>query len=214
MKFPLYQHRHGLRLEAGFTLVELIVAIFGFTLIIWGLVGLFSNLFYSSTQQSNLLADTDQARQLAFKMATELRNAQTAANGAYVLDTAASQQLIFYSNADQDSSIERIRYFVQNGALYKGVTEYSGSAYNTSTEKTVLVQKDLANGGSPVFYYYDGSYTGAAGQNPLVQPVNVTQVKFVKISLQIYNKAGMQNTNAYTVTAGAAIRNIKTNLGS
>ena len=55
--------------------------------------------------------------------------------------------------------------------------------------------------------------TSASTQSSLAQPVNVTQVKFVKINLQIYNKAGVKNTNTYTVTAGAAIRNLKTNLG-
>jgi hypothetical protein len=44
-------------------------------------------------------------------------------------------------------------------------------------------------------------------------PVNATQVKFVKVNLQIYNKAGITNKNTYTITASAAIRNLKTNLG-
>ena len=36
---------------------------------------------------------TDQARNLAFQIASELRNGQSGANGAYVLDTAADQQI-------------------------------------------------------------------------------------------------------------------------
>lgn len=199
--------------EAGFTLIELVIAIFGFGLIIWGLVGLYSNIFSISSQQNGLLSDLDQARKLAFQIAFELRDAQTGNNGAYVLDTASDQQIIFYSNADLDSPIERIRYYVQNGQLWKGVTDYNGTTYNTSTEVTAVVQKDLANGANPVFYYYDGSYVGSSTQVSLIQPVNVTNVKFVKVSLQIYNKAGVKNTNTYTVTASAGIRNLKSNLG-
>ena len=201
--------------EAGFTLIELIVAISGFSLIVWGLIALFSNIFVFSNQQSGLLADTDQARRLAFQIAQEIRNGKTGADGAYVLNSAGDQQIIYFSpNADNDASIERIRYFIQNGKLYKGVTEYNGVTYNIATEQTVIVQNDLANGASPVFYYYDGNYTGTSSQTSLVQPVNVTQVKFVKVSLRIYNKAGVKNTNSYTVTASAAIRNLKTNLGN
>ena len=130
------------------------------------------------------------------------------------MDTADDQQIIYYTpNVDSDSSIERVRYYVQNGQLYKGVTEYNGSTYNTSTESSSIVQKDLANGGTPLFYYYDGSYTGSSTQVSLSQPVNVTLVKMVKLNLQIYNKAGVKNTNTYTITASAAIRNLKTNLG-
>lgn len=200
--------------RAGFTFIEIIVAIFGFTLIIGGVVALFSGIFRSSSQQSTLLSDADSARKLAFQIANEIRNAQTGSNGAYVLDTAGDQQIVYYStNADTDNSIERIRYFVQNSKLYKGTTEYNGTTYNTSTEKTVLVQNDLANGATPLFYYYDGTYLGSTTQASLVQPVNVTAVKMVKLNLQIYNKGGVKNTNTYTVTASASIRNLKTNLG-
>lgn len=202
--------------ESGFTLIEMLVAIFGFGMIIVGLVALFSNLFTVSRQQSTLLSDADLGRKLAFQIASELRNGMTGSNGAYVLDTAADQQIIFYSpNADKDSGVERIRYYVQSGKLFKGITEYNGSAYNTSTEQSAIVQSDLANASStPVFYYYDGTYTGSSTQTSLVQPVNVTAVKFVKVNLQIYNKAGVKNTNTYTITASAAIRNLKTNLGN
>lgn len=194
----------------------MVVAIFGFGLIIVGLIALFSNLFVSSSQQGGLLSDTDLARRLAFQISSELRNGVTGSNGAYVLDTAEDQQIIFYSpNADNDPGIERIRYYVQRGSLWKGVTEYNGSGYNTSTEQTYVVQKDLANSSStPVFYYYDGNYTGSSTQTSLAQPVNVTAVKFVKVNLQIYNKAGVKNTNIYTITSSATIRNLKTNLGN
>jgi type II secretory pathway component PulJ len=199
--------------KRGFTLIELLVSIFGFSLIIWGLVGLYSNIFSISSQQGSLLSDTDFARKLAFQVANELRDAQTGGTGAFVLDTAGDQQLIFYSNADYDAPIERIRYYVQNGQLWKGVTGYNGATYNTSTEVAAVVQKDLANGANPIFYYYDGSYVGSSTQVSLAQPVNVTLVKFIKVSIQIFNKAGVKNTNTYTVTASAAIRNLKTNLG-
>ena len=198
--------------EAGFSIVEMMVVIFGFTLIIGGLLTLFSGIFTTSNQQLGLLSDTDQARKLAFSIANELRNAQLGQNGSYVLDTAATSTLIFYSNADIDASIERIRYFVQNGQLWKGVVDYNGTVYDTSTEKTYLVQSNLANGANPVFYYYDGSYIGSSTQSSLAMPVNVVQVKFVKINLQIYNKAGAKKINTYTVTASGAIRNLKTNL--
>jgi len=206
---------------AGFTIIELLVVIFGFSLIAWGLIALVSNIFTFSNQQSGLLSDADQARNLAFQIASELRNAQTGSNGAYVLDTAATGTVIFYSpNADVTPDIEKVRYFVQNNQLWKGVTDYNpgapsvSTAYSTSTEQTFVVQKDLANGSAPVFYYYDGTYVGSSTQASLSAPVNVTQVKFIKVNIQIYNKAGVKNTNTYSVTAGAAIRNLKTNLGN
>jgi len=160
------------------------------------------------------LSEADQARQVTMKITNELRNAQTGMDGSYPLNLAQSQQIVFFSNADKDSGIERVRYYLQNGKLYKGLTEYNGTTYNTSTEQSLLVQNDVANSSStPLFYYFDGSYYGGAAQNPLVQPVNPTAVTFIKLNLRVYNKAGVKSSNFYTITAAGAIRNLKANLG-
>ncbi len=198
----------------GFTLVEMIVALFGFTLIAVGLIALVSNIFTASSQQGGLLAVADQARKIAFGIVDELRNAQSSSTGAYSLATAGSQTLTFYTNLDSDSAVERVRYFSQNGKLYKGILKPEGSplVYNPANEKVYAAQNDLANGANPVFYYYDGDFDGTS-DDYLVQPVNVTQAKMVKVKLDIYNKAGVKNVNTFSVTASGVVRNLKTNLG-
>ncbi len=202
----------------GFTLIELIVSVAIFSVLSLGVIALVSSVFTGSNQQAALLADSDQARKLSFRMSDELRNATTANTGAYALDTTAAQQLTFYSNIDSDANIERLRYYVQNGKLYRGVLEPSGSpvvTYNPANEVSAIVQNNLGNGATPLFYYYNDTYDGTqATATPLTQPVNVTAVRFVRLNLMVFNKAGVANTNTYTVTAGAAIRNLKTNLGN
>lgn len=200
--------------QNGFTLVEVLVAVLVFALISYGLIEMIANTLTISSQQDNLVADVNQTRKLEFSLINQLRNAQSGSNGAYPLDTAQSQQIVFYSTIGGSSAIDRIRYYLQNGKLYQGITAYNGSAYNTSTEQTTIMQSDVANGGgTPVFLYYDGTYTGSATQTPLSQPVNLTAVRFVQISLEVLQKAGVSDKNYYTVTAGGAIRNLKTNLG-
>ena len=198
--------------DAGFTLIEIIVVIFGFALIAWGVISLISNIFTINNQQGGLINGVDQARKLAYGIAFQLRNGQTGSDGSYVLASASPQQIIFFANLNSDQTVERMRYYVQNNQLWQGIIYYNGSGYPAASEAVAMVQDNLANGNNPVFYYYDGSYTGSSTQSSLVQPVNVTAVKFVKVNLQIYDKAGVKNTNYYMVTAGAAIRNLKTNL--
>jgi type II secretory pathway pseudopilin PulG len=202
-----------LSVNRGFTLVELIVVMFGFAILSFGLVALVSNVFMSSTQQANLLADSDAARSLSNKLINELRNASLSSVGAYPLDTADAQTIIFYSNVDNDADIERVRYFVQNGKLLKGIINPTGNplTYNSNNEKILTVQANLANGTSPLFYYYNGTYTGK--ESALTQPVNVTEVKTVKLDLRIFNKAGVTNSSYYTVVTHGVIRSLKTNLG-
>ncbi len=201
--------------QTGFTIVELVVSLSIFTVLSLGVIGLVSFVFTGSSQQANLLSDADQGRRIAFSINSELRNSVISETGAYPIASAGDQQLLFYSNVDKDSDIERVRYYLQNGKLYKGVVKPSGNplTYNSATETTVAVQNNVANGSTPLFFYYDETYNGTV-ENPLAQPVNVTDVRFVKLSLRIYNKAGLKNTTFYTVTAGAAIRNLKTNLAN
>ena len=200
--------------QAGFTLVELVVALFIFSLIAYGIIFLTSNIFTAATGQTSLLADTDQARKLAFQIVNELRNATYGSDGGYPLNTAQDQQIVFYTNVDTDVNPERVRYYVQNSKLYRGVSEWNGSAYDVAHEQVVLVQNDLGVGTNPVFYYYADTYTGSSSQASLVQPVSIAQVKYIKINLQLVNVAGANKTNTYTVSSSASFRNLKTNLGN
>jgi type II secretory pathway component PulJ len=196
----------------GFTLIEVITSVGIFALLVVGILALVSAILTQSSKQSTLLDDNDQARKVAFNLINQLRNAQTSASGAYALDTAANQQLIFYTNTG--SEVDRINYFIQNGKLMEGVVKPSGNpaVYNLASETDTAVQNDLVTS-VQLFYYYDGSYDGVNG-TPLTQPVNVTQVKFVKVNLTVYNKGGLSTTNSFTVTAGGTMRSLKTNLGS
>ena len=199
--------------DSGFTLIEVIASIFIFSMIIVGITSLVSGILTNSNQQTNLLANNDSAQQAAFTITKELRNAATSATGAYALTDAEDQQLIFFTNSG--GTVNRVRYYLQSGALYKGTTKPSGSplTYNLGQEVSVLVQKNVANAATPLFYYYDGNYNGVAGAS-LTQPVNVTAVKLIKINLMIYKKLTAVSTGTYTVTASGSIRNLKTNLGN
>lgn len=201
-------------LKNGFTLIEVLIAIFIFSLISVAIVMTVSNLFSAATRQSGLLADQDQARKLIFQVTNELRNAASGANGAYQLESAGDQQLVFFTNADPSTiTTQRVRYYLQNNQVYKGITKYSGGTYSASTEKTFLVQNNIASSTAPLFYYYDGDYTGSSTQTSLAQPVSAADVKFIEMNIQILNKAGVINQNFYSVTGGAAIRSVKNNLG-
>lgn len=199
----------------GFTLIELLVAISIFSVLMLGVVSLFSNVFTVNRQQGGLLADQDQVRKVSFQVMAELRNAITSNVGAYPIDTAGDQQLIFYTNQNGGTQIERIRYYIQNNTLYRGVVTPTGNplSYNIASEVVTAVQRNVSAGAVPIFYYYDDTYNGIIG-SPLTQPVNITAVRFVKLVLPIANKAGVKNTNSYSVTAMATIRSLKTNLAT
>ncbi len=205
----------GSRLKplTGFTLIEVVVVIGIFGLISGGVITLVSSVFVQSSKQGESIADTDQARKLSNKLTQELRNAVYGENGAYPLNSAGNQEIIFFSNVDSDDEVERVRYYLQSGALYKGIVQPTGSpySYNPAQEVAEKVQSSVANNSTPLFYYYNDSYDGITG-TALTQPVNVAQVNFIKLNLILSNKAASSNVT-YTVTGGSSIRNLKTNLG-
>lgn len=199
----------------GFTLIETVVGIALFIVLALGVVALVSVLLTTVRQQGGLLADSDSARKVAFGIVSELRNASNSSVGAYALSAAGDQTITFYSNVDGGSDVERVRYYIQNGSLYRAVLKPTGSpyVYNAANEVVTEVQKNVANGANRLFYYYDGTYNGVT-DNFLSQPITLTSVKYVKIRLQIYNKAGVKNQTSFTVTAGGSIRGLKNNLGN
>lgn len=206
-------HRPVFLNRSGFTLIEMLVTIAIFSLLSLGIYSLVSAVLTSSSKQSALLSGNDQARRAVANLVEELRNAQASATGSYALATVDDQELIFYSKTT-GNTVDRIHYYLDDGKMKKGITPPSGDPpiYDLDNETVTTVQDDVGNGTDPLFYYYDGSYDGVTG-TPLTQPVNITQVRFVQVHLSVYNKAGRAGTNTYTVTGGATIRGLKTNLG-
>ena len=145
-------------------------------------------------------------------MMGEIRNGVTSATGAYALAEASNNQIIFYS-LNSSNVVVRVRYFSSAGTLKKGIVVPTGNplSYNLGSETVTTVQTNLANAADPLFYYYDGNYNGTG--LALIQPVSVVQVRMVKLNLEIYKTPNSANS-AYTITAGASIRNLKTNLGN
>lgn len=202
-----------LQIQRGFTLIEVVMSVTIFSLIGVGLIVLISSIFTTNGKLSILSEDTDQGRKAVFKFMQEIRNATYANTGSYPLAEASNQQIVFYSNVDGGADIERIRYYISNGNLYRGVVKPTGSpyTYNLGSETSRVVQKNVGNGANPLFYYYNGSYTGT--ESALSAPINLTQVKLIKMDLRIFNKGGSSGTNYFSTTATGAIRSLKTNLG-
>ena len=198
--------------QRGFTLVEVILVIFILTLLVLGVTTLVVAIFQNSRQQTRVLGDIFQSTLLSVNFANELRNASMGSDGSYPLNQAGDSQLIFYSSFGT-STVQRIRYYLATTTLYKGVVSPTGNppVYNFSSEIVRPIQADVASGSKPIFYYYDGNYSGTS--TALAQPVNINQVKFVGISVPILRQAEI-STSTYPINIGATIRSLKNNLGN
>ncbi len=196
----------------GFTLVEALVAVSIFTMLMIGVTLMLKDVFYTFNQQNLTLNSIDAARLASFNFTNEIRNAAYGNDGSFPLNQASSSQIIFFSTYGASSNnINRIRYYITNSTLYKGVIVPTGNPLTYgSTEATSSVLTGLAT--TTTFSYFDGSYAGTS--TPLSQPVNVNDVKFVQINLVITKQEIRNATTTFLVSGGAAMRNLKINLGN
>lgn len=201
--------------QSGFTLVETLFTIFIFTILMLGTTLMMKDIFSVSKQQYGVLTNVDQARRIANTFVNELRNSAYGANGAYPVNQVGDTQIIFFSTAPRnDGTISKVRYYITGNTIYKGVTNPAGSppSYTGQPETVTTLSSDIYLGSNPLFYYYDGNYNGTG--SALTQPVNINVVKFIKMNLIVLKELVQNSNNTFTVSAGASIRNLKTNLGN
>ncbi len=180
------------------------------------MVNVIRNILQSTAQQPLALRAIDQARIAGVQFTSELRGATTGSDGSFPLISASSTEITFFSpQVTSSTTIDRIRYFVVGGKLYKGVLSASGSpaTYNPALEKITAVLT-LVSTSTPVFTYYDNTYSGVGTSTALTQPVMITSVAYAQMNLTLLRQENRNATSTFVLTTGATIRNLKNNLGN
>ncbi|MCX6779890.1 MAG: type II secretion system protein [Candidatus Magasanikbacteria bacterium] len=141
----------------------------------------------------------------------DLRRSSYSSIGAYPIELAGANQIIFYSNIDTDSWKERVRYFVATTTLKRGITKPSGNplSYNSANEVTTEVAHDL-NNTTTIFYYYDQSYDGINNTSTLSAPVDISKIRMVGIKLFLDLRPNVSPAPLY-IEGKTEIRNLKSN---
>lgn len=195
----------------GFTILEMIIA-----LGVGSMLVLASSWFLiSSLRQSNIvfdqLASQSDGRRVLHDVVNDVRRAVPSSVGAYPIETAGTSTLILYANVDSDNYIERVRYFLSGNILRRGVINPSGSplTYPSGSEAVTDVAHYVANTTStPIFTYYDESYTGTEAS--LTQPVSTTQIHVITVTLDM-EKDPAKSPVPIRVQSTVQVRNLKTN---
>ncbi len=200
------------RTSRGMTLAEILVALGIFSAIVL-LTTFFERDVFSLNQyiQEDLDAQIE-GRRAVTSMVGEMREMSPSSLGAYPIAAAATSTITFYSDIDADSVKEQIRYYIQSNKLFKSVINPTGNplVYNSGSAVVTTVSTGVLNSTStPLFQYYDGTYTGTT--SPLTIPVDVSAIKLVKINMILERKSS-KSTQPLTFTSQVTIRNLKDNL--
>lgn len=195
------------KINFGFTLLETLISITLFvviSLILWAFIANGYKTQNFAMDQSSAITEAQRGVETFVK---ELREALPGDTGAYPIETADAQNLIFYADFDRDAAIEKVHYWLDGSDFKKGVTKASGSplSYNPANEQISILSRYVQNGTDPIFTYRDGNY----GQ--LSTPADTNAVKLVHIYLRIDLYPQKAPTN-YDLESDVAIRNLKENL--
>jgi type II secretory pathway pseudopilin PulG len=204
--------KNNFKKQRGFSVVEIIIAIFILTLIGGAAISFQLNTFsLNKLSGNNLLAQEDMRRVLK-NFSSEVRSLSQPLSGVHVIDTAGTSSLIFYTNMDSSADIEKVRYFLSGTELKKGVIKPTGTpavTYSASQESVRTLARNIVATSTDLFSYYDSDYDGTTA--PLAQPVNIPDIRLVKVNVMIDDDITRAPAPLY-MTTQVSIRNLKDNL--
>ncbi len=206
--------RKSLTNQYGLTMLEVLLALTILTVIILAWESFMLRSYKGISFGREQLSAIRYAQKAIDNMTREIREASTAEDGSYALEKADDNEIIFYSDIDEDASTERVRYFVENNALKKGVVNPTGSplTYDTNNEIVTTVAYYIRNStGEPIFTYYNGDYPLDKVNNPLPTPSRLIDTKLIHVYVKI-NVDPQRSPTDFVLESDVQLRNLKSNL--
>jgi len=201
-----------LKTKKGFTLIELLVAIAISSLIIMAVSWILITSLRSNTVIWEQLATQNEGRKVLQQVVDDVRRAEESSVGGFSIVSADEYEFIFYANIDSDSARERVRFWLENQIVKKGVIKPTGTplTYNLENEQVVELAHNVKNAeeNDPFFTYYDENYSGS--EDPLPDPVSVSDVRVVRVQLELENDPTKSPVPLH-VESVVQVRNLKTN---
>lgn len=199
--------------KAGFTLVEVIVAIFIFSIVVAGVAGFAIYYIRNYSFSFEETQSVGQAQQALTTMIREIREARSADNGAWPLTTLDDNSFIFYADVTNDERADRVRYFIEGTELKKGVIEPTQVpvSYPPANEVVKTIAYYIDNDTTSLFTYYNGDWPADQINNPLAPTNRLLNTRYVNIYLRI-NVETNTGSQPFELTSGVAIRSLKDNL--
>ena len=173
----------------GMSFIEMIIAIL---ILLLGMSG-FTYLFVDSWRSNKFIIEMGNASLLASRsvnnLVADLRKVRQADNGDYPIESGDDFDVEVYIDIDNDGVTERVHYYLQAGSLYRGVREPNAGlpiTYPNGDGTTTLLAGSIINSNvQPVFSYYNDEYPSDTINNPLATPVDVAEVRMIKVHLMV-----------------------------
>ena len=158
--------------------------------------------FRSTTFEAEQETAVRNARRGMEIMVKEIRGANNSERGDYPLAAMEEDNLIYYSDVDDDGYMEKVRYFLDGSLLKKVVTEPGADKSYGGAGATTTISRYVTNKSERIFTYRDSNYA---------ETNNINDVRLINIKLKI-NVTPERVPNDYDIETDVNLRNLKDNL--
>jgi len=191
--------------KQGYTLIEMLVVVAIILIIVPTLFVSIRHLYDSHSltlSKALALADTTNGVKAIVR---DVRSAVYAENGALPVVEIATSTLTLYTDTDFDGKVERVRYYLVNGTIFKGIIEPTAIPdYPIASETTEVLISNVVNQNTalPLFRYYTSTSS---------EITNLTDTLSVRrIQVEIIGSSRFGNkTSEVSLQSSASIRNLK-----
>jgi prepilin-type N-terminal cleavage/methylation domain-containing protein len=197
----------------AFTLIEVLIGVGIISIFGLGIVTLQSTLVQTQLSSLRNIYNIEEANTSITTLVREVRNIQTADSGAYPLEKADDQEMVFYSDIDFDGEAEKVSYRLEENSFIKGVIEPVGFpvTYPSANEKVRTISQNVRNSPTtPIFYYYNGDWPADTVNNPLPAPARLSETKLMRLYLELNSEE--ESTDNFILESYVQIRMLKENL--
>ena len=191
----------------GMTLMEVMVVIGILSVVGMTLSGTIAYFYKSNAYLLEQTSSLDNARRGMNDAVRVIRQASYGDDGSFPMGYAATSTLTFYSDLDNDNSVEKVRYVLTGATLYREVTNSGGipPSYAGQPQSTTTIASYVANSTStPLFTYYDINGTQLS-----TTTTDEAQVASVGIMLMV-DINPLRAPNVFTLSETTTLRNLRT----
>lgn len=198
-------------LQKGFTLVETIMVVSLYTILLLVISTSIFNLYQANNYTIAQSNEIDSARRGLQEWIRDAREMTYADDGTFPVAVVESHRVGFYSDVDNEPSVEYVEYELSSTTLYRSIYKSAGSppVYNLVTPYRVDTLSEYVQNilqGTSTFMYSDTDGIPLTGTSTLL-----TDVRYLEARV-IVNIDPIKSPGEFLLRSGVAPRNLKDNL--
>lgn len=196
--------------QSGMTLVEMVVVIGIYSVLTLVITTSITNFYKSNAYALEQSEEVENARRGILQWNRDAKEMTTAEDGTFPVAVIEDHRFGYFSDTDQDLTIEYIEYILSGTTLKKYTYNPTGSPAvydfsNPDIEETLSLYVQNINQSFPTFTYFDANGSVLTSTSPLVD------VRYIKAQV-VVNIDPNRFPGEFMLRSSVAPRNLKDNL--